>query len=164
MTKGVKLKFRKFLGLIPTFVEVTGEKLVRGSFCPPAPILNRVKSCFSFKFKQHGQQQLYRQYKVSRILSKMVGALSFSQPYLCIQLSPKSPRKAHFSYFQLLQLISPTSAIFTSLFPSYLFIKSSLQSPLTLPSSIPQQFFTSLFLCTALQSKSKLFSLPRPYI
>ena len=42
-----------FLGLIPTFVEVTGkaptfvevreEKLVGGSFCPPPPILNRVK-------------------------------------------------------------------------------------------------------------------------
>ena len=41
MGKGLKLKVRKFLGLIPTFVEVTGEKLV-GAFLPP-PILNRVK-------------------------------------------------------------------------------------------------------------------------
>ena len=32
---------RKFRGLIPTFVEVTGEKLVAGLFAPP-PILNRV--------------------------------------------------------------------------------------------------------------------------
>ena len=37
-------------------------------------------------------------------------------------------------------------SIFTSLFHPYLFTKSSLQSLLTLPFSIPQQFFTSLFL------------------
>ena len=30
MEKALKLKVRKFLGLIPTFVEVTGEKLVEG--------------------------------------------------------------------------------------------------------------------------------------
>ena len=30
MTKGLKQKVRKFWGLIPTFVEVTGEKLVGG--------------------------------------------------------------------------------------------------------------------------------------
>ena len=35
VAKGLKLKFRKFLGLILTFVEVTGEKLVGwGPFCP----------------------------------------------------------------------------------------------------------------------------------
>ena len=35
--KGLKLKVRKFWGLIRTFVEVTGEKLVvgRGAFLPP---------------------------------------------------------------------------------------------------------------------------------
>ena len=37
LAKGLKLKFRKFWGLIPTFVEVTGEKLVGPT------ILNRVK-------------------------------------------------------------------------------------------------------------------------
>ena len=42
VAKGLKLKVRKFLGLIPTFVEVTREKLVGGPFLPP-PILNRVK-------------------------------------------------------------------------------------------------------------------------
>ena len=54
VAKGLKLKVRKFWGLIPTFVEVTREKLVGGSFCfaqiflPPHPsphahpILNRV--------------------------------------------------------------------------------------------------------------------------
>ena len=38
------------------------------------------------------------------------------------------------------------SKIFTSLFHPYLSTKSSWQSPLTLPSSIPQLFFTNLFL------------------
>ena len=44
VAKELKLKVRKFWGLIPTFVEVTGEKLV-GLFAPPLPflILNRVK-------------------------------------------------------------------------------------------------------------------------
>ena len=32
--KGLKLKVRKFLGVVPTFGEVTGEKLVEGSFYP----------------------------------------------------------------------------------------------------------------------------------
>ena len=45
VTKGLKLKVRKFLGLIRPFVEVTGEKLVGVTFLPPPPptILNRVK-------------------------------------------------------------------------------------------------------------------------
>ena len=37
LSKGLKLKVRKFWGLIPTFVEVTGEKLVGGAFLPPPP-------------------------------------------------------------------------------------------------------------------------------
>ena len=32
VAKGLKLKVRKFWGLIPTFLEVTGEKLVGGAF------------------------------------------------------------------------------------------------------------------------------------
>ena len=43
------------------------------------------KGCFPFKVKQHGQQQLYAQYKISWVPYKMVGASLFSQPYLCIQ-------------------------------------------------------------------------------
>ena len=43
MAKGFKLKFRMFCGLIPTFVEVTGEKLVGGLFAP-VPTLNRIKT------------------------------------------------------------------------------------------------------------------------
>ena len=35
VTKGLKLKVRKFWGLIPAFVEVTEEKLV-GDFLPPS--------------------------------------------------------------------------------------------------------------------------------
>ena len=34
VAKRLKLQFRKFLGLILTFVEVTGEKLVGGPLCP----------------------------------------------------------------------------------------------------------------------------------
>ena len=46
VAKGLKLKVRKFWGLIPTFVEVTKEKLVGGLFeTPPLlPILSRVNS------------------------------------------------------------------------------------------------------------------------
>ena len=32
MAKGLKLKVRMFRGLIPTFVEVVGEKLIGGTF------------------------------------------------------------------------------------------------------------------------------------
>ena len=35
VAKGLKLKVRKFWGLIPTFVEVTGKILVGGLFDPP---------------------------------------------------------------------------------------------------------------------------------
>ena len=40
LEKGLKVKVRMFWGLSPTFVEVTGEKLVGGIFAPP--ILTRV--------------------------------------------------------------------------------------------------------------------------
>ena len=39
MPKGLEIKVREFWELIPTFVEVTGEKLVGDAFFP---ILNRV--------------------------------------------------------------------------------------------------------------------------
>ena len=44
VAKGLKLEVRKFWGRIPTFVEVTREKLVGGPFVPPLPILNRAKT------------------------------------------------------------------------------------------------------------------------
>ena len=44
VAKGLKLKARKFWGLVPMFVEVTGEKLVGEVFLLPVPILDRVKT------------------------------------------------------------------------------------------------------------------------
>ena len=38
VTKRLKLKVRKFWGPNPTFVDVTGEKLVGGPSCPPSRI------------------------------------------------------------------------------------------------------------------------------
>ena len=55
------------------------------------------KSHFSFKVRQHGQQQLYLQCKVCWILYKMIGTPSFSQPYLCIQPTPQYPQKTRSS-------------------------------------------------------------------
>ena len=37
VAKGLKLKVRLFWGPNPTFVKVTGEKLVGGAFLPPPP-------------------------------------------------------------------------------------------------------------------------------
>ena len=55
VAQGLKLKVRKFWELIPTFVEVTGEKLVRGGPFLPTPILNRVKALviFMIRFLTH---------------------------------------------------------------------------------------------------------------
>ena len=52
-----------------------------------------IKSQFFFNVRQHGQQQVYLQYKVSWIFYKMIDAPAFSQPYLCIQLPLQSPQK-----------------------------------------------------------------------
>ena len=54
VAKVLKLKVRKFWGLSPTFVEVTGEKLVRGPFCHSPPILNRVNT-----YKHHHTEALF---------------------------------------------------------------------------------------------------------
>ena len=56
VAKGLKLKVRNFGGLIPTFVEVTEEKLDRGGddFLASAPILNRVKEGIFHITKIHG--------------------------------------------------------------------------------------------------------------
>ena len=42
VAKGSKLKVRKCWGLIPTFVEVTEEKLVGGAFAPLPPFRIRL--------------------------------------------------------------------------------------------------------------------------
>ena len=51
VAKGLKLKVKKFLGLIPTLIEVKGKKLVVGPFwVPPSltPILYRVKAAWIY--------------------------------------------------------------------------------------------------------------------
>ena len=74
VVKGLKLKVRKFQGLIPTFVEVTGEKLVRegGAIFAPSSILNRVKACvhyffikFLFFHQMIGLQKLWKVFLIS---------------------------------------------------------------------------------------------------
>ena len=44
LLKGLQLKVRKFLRLVPTFIEVTGEKLVGGASPPPLPHLTTLLS------------------------------------------------------------------------------------------------------------------------
>ena len=44
MAKWLKLKVTKVWGLIPTFIEVTGEKQV-GGFLPPSPPFYKIKYC-----------------------------------------------------------------------------------------------------------------------
>ena len=51
VVKGLKLKVRKFWGLIPTFVEVAKKKVVAGgAYLPPPPptttTMNRVNNSF----------------------------------------------------------------------------------------------------------------------
>ena len=63
-------------------------------------------------------------------------ACAYNHPYLPYNLHQKS--------------VPPLQLFWTSLFHPYLFIKSYLQHPLTLPSSTPQQFFFPLFLRTGI--------------
>ena len=51
MAKRAKIKVKKFLGLIPTLVEVTWGKLVGKVFCL---LLNEVNGFFSIKFPDIG--------------------------------------------------------------------------------------------------------------
>ena len=78
------------------------------------PSKSRVSnSRFSFKVRQHGQQQLYFQYKICWILYEMVDAPSFSKPDLWIQPPLQSTTKIVFS----------TSVKFHLPFPPLLFKK-----------------------------------------
>ena len=77
----------------------------------------------SFKVRQFGQQQLYFQYKVSKILYKMVGTLSFSQPSCAYNPPPPTiisiknpfPHFSNFSppYFCLESSLQSTSKVFS---------------------------------------------------
>ena len=66
LTKG--LKVRKFWGLIRTFIEVTGEKLVEGAFLPP--ILNRVKA--------NGTEKVFRMLLSVVLQGSILGAILFN--------------------------------------------------------------------------------------
>ena len=89
------------------------------------------KSCFSFKIRQHGQNQLFLRYKVSRILCKMVDVLSFSQLLFWMQPPLQFPPKIR----------SPTSAIFYLPIPSLLVHKIIL----TIPTNTPFIYTSAIF-------------------
>ena len=60
LSKGLKLKVRKFWGLILTFAEVTGEKLVGGGgLFALRPILNRAKFTNSSNFSWSGNVEVF---------------------------------------------------------------------------------------------------------
>ena len=50
--KGLKLRDRKFWRLVPTFVKVTGGKLVGGLFAPSPHFLNRVNKTHKYLMKK----------------------------------------------------------------------------------------------------------------
>ena len=66
VTKGLKSKVRKFWWLIPTFVEVTGEKLVGGPFRPP----HLWHKCFPVNFEKFVRTP-FLQNTSGRLLLKM---------------------------------------------------------------------------------------------
>ena len=74
LSKGLKLKVRKFW-LILTFVEVTGGKLVGGGpFCP-RPILNRVKH--NMKRHQIPQKVVYEKFDVHEVAAVDLSKIYF---------------------------------------------------------------------------------------
>ena len=89
------------------------------------------KSRFSFKVREHGQQQLYIQYKVCWIFYRMVCAPSLSKPYLCIQPPLYSPPRIR----------STTSVNFYLPIPSVLVHKTILK----IPSNTPFLYTSAIF-------------------
>ena len=53
VAKWLKLKERKFLGLIHAFVEITRKKLVGWPFCNPHPEWVKAKSATTFTATDH---------------------------------------------------------------------------------------------------------------
>ena len=51
VAKQLKLKVGTFLWLIPTFVEVTGKKLVRTDFLSPTPLPSEIRLKFDLRFR-----------------------------------------------------------------------------------------------------------------
>ena len=55
VAKGLKLKAKKFYGLAPTLVEVTGEKLVQEAFLPLRPSWIGLRdSCINVRIPKYG--------------------------------------------------------------------------------------------------------------
>ena len=85
LSKGLKLKVRKFRGVILTFAEVTGEKLVERPF--PPPILNRVK----------GIAKLWNNWRSSHFSGLTIS--KFINQYKVTLFPPKT--SSNFDYFSL---------------------------------------------------------------
>ena len=84
----------------------------------------------------------------------MTDALSFSQPFFCMQLPIQSQPKIH----------SPTSSIFHLPIPPLLVYKIILTIPSNTPFLCISGFFTFLFLRTAIPAiYSKVFLQPQPF-
>ena len=110
------------------------------------------KGRFYFKGRQHGQQQLYLQYKVCWILYKMVGASSFLQPILWIQLTLQSlPRNSFSSSVNFYLPISPLlfRKIILTIHTNTSFLYNTATFHLLLfaynnPNNLHQKYFTYL--------------------
>ena len=118
------------------------------------PIKNWVyKSRLSFKVRQHGQQQLYFQYKVCWTLYKIMGTPSFSKLCLYIQQPLQSPST----------MLSSTSVNFHLTF-RLLFNKIILTIHFNTPFLYTTAFFPPPYFCVqpSQQSTPKMFSLLKP--
>ena len=71
VTKVLKLKVRKFWGPNPTFVEVTGEKLVGGGAFWPLPTLNRVKDKTAIKLVEN-DETIYDEIDIVKLFKEYV--------------------------------------------------------------------------------------------
>ena len=105
-----------------------------------------LQELFSFKVRQHGQQQLHLQYKVCWFFCKVVGAPSFSEPYLFKQPPLQSPPKIRSSsvnfHLPTLPLLIHkfilailTNASFLNQFLTFLFLRT------TIPTIYPKTIF-----------------------
>ena len=105
-----------------------------------------LQELFSFKVRQHGQQQLHLPYKVCWFFCKVVGAPSFSEPYLFKQPPLQSPPKIRSSsvnfHLPTLPLLIHkfilailTNASFLYQFLTFLFLRT------TIPTIYPKTIF-----------------------
>ena len=70
VAKGLKLKVRMFWGLIPTFVEVTGGKLVEEAFLSPSPPPIGLKRRIMSPIYKKGLKKLQRQLQTGQHFAK----------------------------------------------------------------------------------------------